>query len=1680
MTKKITAIVLIMITILTLIPSSFSLPVSAADLTEYITMPVHTIKQTDIIGAVIEAPDDKIVNYNPSTGVIKGLDMGVTSMKIEESDGDIVTVNMTMYTVYPQPKTANANKVVTLRKYASKDSPLTTETKAYEEPMDLLYHTTDEAGDNIQYTGDGWINNDDNTDRGATTYNVELIVNNGATKDSSSFGTGRAAGGYHSDNDYKITTGSSNISIKKDKNDEELCEATAEKEGYAIVTATSRGEEVTRQRGTKTSIAITVYTTFGNSYLAIAKKDSLVRRGASKDSQILETKETDSDVTISGECGDYYRVGERRFMLKSDITIPEATVTTPDYLAMKKSAKPAITPTYSKYNLDMSNKTSNKRNINWKTGNVKIATVTGADSNKNGKLAGKGFGITYSTVKVPTLKQKDGKNIPDYISAKTAVSVYKPVKKTFIVSVKEKKKDKKGKKTIDRKVHIGAATPTKDKFSELVAKDEKIATNTLLKVIGRVDKPKNKDKGYYYVKYVNEPSKKMFINKNDVEKINLRHKQLVVKQIYTPYMKEGKAKSGKLIKNSKTTKKVNGKNVTTTFKTTATSLSKNGALNINEKKVGKEKVPSGTLTAKKQGIDFIHIVRKKTVKEGKKKPKTTKTTKLYRFHVSVPEKVSKRVGRTVATGTETSVQTYHCAAADCPKEQIKVNKQVSILAEASDFVKIEFIETDKNKKKTTKTRFVYKKNVAYIVIDPIVILRENKDDATEEVTFKDVAEEEEILRTAKTRYQLKDTKNTDIAKAKFDKDKKTVTATYDKKNKTYKDEPIKDKNGKPVKNKKGEVKTKTVKKTYTNGYTWVKVTAGYNSQGKEPKKNEEGRFKAYAPISVVEPIKSLFNSKKNKKYTGYIKHMTSFKNGASEKNKYSVVLGKLKAKTKVTVIGKAGAYFYVKCENKNLGMDGYGFVKKTAVVYMAISTTRINAGLKQAKKYVTIKTYNTKKSQLEWKGKNGKVAFDDVSSSTKNKILTAKYYVRPKYEGTADAYIKHKSSPMRADCFVSVFTYWGIQGYMKDDTTTTERKYQKYKCASENKGEDGKKDELTYAKITGKCDDYFFINGKAWVKVSTVSYISMWTDSKIYAMYRFTRKDDIYSKLVRDAKDNKIKFSLSSDKAEIKEEFSNGDSRSLKLKAHKAGTVNVVATYYYNGDKKITRNLPIEIVDVYLNVSPKKKTLKIIKTTHITPKKTWVTKKHKTKKLTAKISYGRKIPGVSLIKTKNIVWKHKSGESVKFDKDKHKVTTVKNGISKIKLTLFDLVKIITITVETKKKTDKKAIIIVPGIMGSELFESSNINKKTKIWEPSGWYNDQIAMAYGVKRLACNKDGSSKEPKIVAGNLTTGADSQYKKLHYTLSNKYGEKYFMHFFAYDWRMANSASAKLLDKYIKSHKYSKVTIVAHSMGGLVASHYLARGKKQRKKVKKLITLGTPFLGAPMAIDALSNGNILDGVAWWLFKYGTGIFQDNSVMPYIALNMKGMYELIPTKYSFSLSKKWADFNRKKLISSYYSKKTDELAFNLNYKKTVKKVYKKIENFNKNIFALSQKAHKSLFVNGKHISEFVDTYYVVGGGVRTLTSFRADINSKGKLKCIPMYESQGDGTVPIWSACAGKMYSNKTFYYDYHEHGGGLKDNSDPNSPVTKQGLLSSNKIMQLIPDIIDGKMKNHKNIYK
>jgi pimeloyl-ACP methyl ester carboxylesterase len=162
---------------------------------------------------------------------------------------------------------------------------------------------------------------------------------------------------------------------------------------------------------------------------------------------------------------------------------------------------------------------------------------------------------------------------------------------------------------------------------------------------------------------------------------------------------------------------------------------------------------------------------------------------------------------------------------------------------------------------------------------------------------------------------------------------------------------------------------------------------------------------------------------------------------------------------------------------------------------------------------------------------------------------------------------------------------------------------------------------------------------------------------------------------------------------------------------------------------------------------------------------------------------------------------------------------------------------------------KEAIVIVPGIMGSVLKDGDRVVWPGSVAEMVLPYSQMPALL---------------KPGLVATDVirSVSISRQYIQLIDAMSacGFVEADGTLTVFPYDWRKDNAlAAAGLathLDALVERLGDVTITLLAHSMGGLVSRCYLESGQFDGRSafsaVKALITMGTPHRGAPMALAA------------------------------------------------------------------------------------------------------------------------------------------------------------------------------------------------------------------------------------
>ena len=221
-----------------------------------------------------------------------------------------------------------------------------------------------------------------------------------------------------------------------------------------------------------------------------------------------------------------------------------------------------------------------------------------------------------------------------------------------------------------------------------------------------------------------------------------------------------------------------------------------------------------------------------------------------------------------------------------------------------------------------------------------------------------------------------------------------------------------------------------------------------------------------------------------------------------------------------------------------------------------------------------------------------------------------------------------------------------------------------------------------------------------------------------------------------------------------------------------------------------------------------------------------------------------------------------------------------------------------------------------------------------------------------------------------------------------------------FTYDWRKSPlitlSALDQEVDEVLEKTKATRVVLMAHSMGGLVAQAYIAN-PTYAKKVARAITLGTPYWGAPKSDSALLISKSNEPVSE---AFGLDLFLFRSNLQLAARNMQGLYWLYPAaQYGPWLEVKGLGFPKGFVDSTAISPLISWLGGTP--------------------ALLSRATAGHTLYNGITTNE-VDYRIVVGTGVPTITSERVNASEFAPGRYVRVWFGSGDGTVPANSASMG------------------------------------------------------------
>lgn len=178
------------------------------------------------------------------------------------------------------------------------------------------------------------------------------------------------------------------------------------------------------------------------------------------------------------------------------------------------------------------------------------------------------------------------------------------------------------------------------------------------------------------------------------------------------------------------------------------------------------------------------------------------------------------------------------------------------------------------------------------------------------------------------------------------------------------------------------------------------------------------------------------------------------------------------------------------------------------------------------------------------------------------------------------------------------------------------------------------------------------------------------------------------------------------------------------------------------------------------------------------------------------------------------------------------------------------------------------LIFIPGFYGTRLVQTSD----RKIVWLSAWQ-----ALFGSKTAARTGFGVAGERALVPGTVLDCipvipgiyARDVYAAFLGKLQSRLGTRSHLHLFAYDWREDYFAAVKQLARLVSELQHqgaASITIIAHSMGGLITSYYLRYGSQAPEEavetwegashIDKVVLATVPFKGSMTAFHNMKHG--------------------------------------------------------------------------------------------------------------------------------------------------------------------------------------------------------------------------------
>ena len=361
---------------------------------------------------------------------------------------------------------------------------------------------------------------------------------------------------------------------------------------------------------------------------------------------------------------------------------------------------------------------------------------------------------------------------------------------------------------------------------------------------------------------------------------------------------------------------------------------------------------------------------------------------------------------------------------------------------------------------------------------------------------------------------------------------------------------------------------------------------------------------------------------------------------------------------------------------------------------------------------------------------------------------------------------------------------------------------------------------------------------------------------------------------------------------------------------------------------------------------------------------------------------------------------------------------------------------------------KKAIYVLPGYLGSELYDG-----------PDGTAGGDLVyvsipgLILNMTKFFQDADSNGTRLHVDYARDEYGANGTYKTLVDRLRAEFVDEYDVRFFPYNWLEDLNDSVKKLERDIRKNHYDSVIFVTHSTGGLLASAFIAKSNANKLLVSKAIMIAAPLFGTYASLLPIERGDsrkfdfneILSNIDW--FSHGLDAITPKSWVRGWAKNSPTTYQLLPSSeyirqipmLNFNSDNWWNPWSNLEAIGSigvYY------------------RILNGSERINPNLTNGTDRSHRyfrETALKGDVISQWslaslmeVDTLLICttsGHSTTKTVLYRNGVLGGKKLDDI-IYNRNGDGTVQGISA-TGAVNGIVKLRVDYYsaDHGGLCKD---------------------------------------